>query len=124
VHAYARGKGEYLASAVKLLEKFISEVWATDEEEQQAGEMTTENVQHESWDQFEVLDMQKYRDPTTERVWFSTDDASSFFIPDSTTGSCSTCGRWRKVHQDSDSVAGGVWWCNQVDRKLFFLAAA
>ena len=121
-HAYARGRAPYLSAAVKLLQKFISEVWAADEEEEQqigAGEITTEPVQQESWDQFEVLDMRQYKCPSTERVWFSTDDATSWCMPDSTTGS-STCGKWQ-AHQDS---VAGVWWCNQVDRKLFFLAAA
>ena len=46
-----------LSAAVKLLENFTSEVWATEEEEEEqqtigAGEITTEPVQRQSWNQF------------------------------------------------------------------------
>jgi hypothetical protein len=123
VHAYARGKGEYLASAVKLLENFISEEWASEQEEQHAtapGEPTMPTAQHTDWDGWDVLfDMRKWRCPRSDRYWYSTDDAATWFMPDAG-GLRSICGRWTK-RQDSRT---GFWWCNADDRKLFFLAAA
>ena len=122
IHAYARGKGEYLASAVKLLESFISDVWAFEQEEQHAtapGELTMmPTAQHTDWDGWDVLDdMRQWRCPTSERVWYSTDDSDIWFMPDAE-GLRSICGRWTKYQ---DSLAG-VWWCNADDRKLFFQA--
>ena len=80
MHAYARGKGEYLASAVKLLETFISEVWALEQEEQHTTAPPTIPTPQDSWDGWEVLDLGQFRCPATERLWYATDDA--------TTGSC------------------------------------
>ena len=48
--------------------------------------------QNEDWDQWEVLDMQKFKCPTTERVWYSTDD-SRWFMPEAD-GIRSICGNW------------------------------
>ena len=121
IHAYARGKGEYLAAAVKLLESFISEVWAFEQEEQHAtapGEPTMPTPQ-DSWDQWEVLDLGQFRCPSTERLWFSTDDAAFWFMPEAD-GLSSACGRWKKYQ---DSLAGN-WWCNEGARKLFFQPTA
>ena len=120
IHAYARGKAPHLSAAVKLLENFMDQVWALEGQVTDAGVTTmVPAAQHPSWDQFEVLDLMQYRCPSTERVWFSNDDASFWFMPDSS-DSCSTCGRWKK-YQDSLS---GAWWSNEDARKLFFLAAA
>ena len=121
IHAYARAKGDYLTTAVGLLQKFIDQVWTFEEQAMAPEEITTMHraLQHEDWDQFEVLDMQKYRCPTTERLWFSTDDSRSWFIPDADSIR-SVCGNWLACQDD----AAGVWWCNADARELFFLAAA
>ena len=72
-------------------------------------------------DDWEVLDLRKYYIPNTENdvFWFSDADASVWFIPDST-GARSRCGEWR-AYQDARV---GVWWCNEIDRQLYFPAAA
>ena len=121
IHAYARAKGDYLATAVGLLRNFIDQVWTFEEQAAAPAEITTmpPAPQHEDWDQWEVLDMQKFKCPTTERVWFSTDDSRSWFIPDADSIR-SVCGNWL-AYQDDEA---GVWWCNADARELFFLAAA
>lgn len=120
VHAYARGKGEHLSAAVRLLQIFVDQVWA--EQATAPAEITMTPAQHEhwnQWDQWEVLEMGQFRCPTTERVWYSDDSGSTWFMPDSS-GLRSVCGSWL-CFQDEEA---GIWWCNETDRQLLFLAAA
>ena len=112
VHAYARGKGKHLAAAVDLLEKFVQQVWAFEEQAAAPAQTTTMQAQHQAWDQWEVLDMGQYRCPTSERLWYSNDDASSWFMPDAD-GLRSLCGTWL-AREDRE----GVWWCNETSRQL------
>lgn len=119
IHAYARGKAPHLTTAVDLLEHFVQRVWAFEEQAAAPGQTTAMQAQHQAWDQFEVLDMGQYRCPTTERLWYSNDDASVWFMPDAD-GRRSICGNWQVARQDH----GGVWWINETSRQLMFLAAA
>ena len=120
VHAYARGKGEYLAAAVKLLQNFVSEVWAFQEEQTTgAGETTEELAPAHHDENWQRLDMRHFKCPSSGRVWYSDEDAAVWFMPD-TGGSLSLCQKWR-AYQD---YRAGVWWCNEGDRQLFFPAAA
>ena len=117
VHAYARGKGKHLTAAVELLQNFTEQVWTFETEQQtlRADEPPTP-PQDEDW---EVLDLRKYYIPNTENVWFSDADASVWFIPDSA-GARSMCGECRAYQDDR----AGVWWCNEIDKQLYFPAAA
>ena len=117
VHSYARGKGKHLTAAVELLQNFTDQVWAFDEEQAPRADEPSTPPQDDDW---EVLDLRKYYIPNTENVfWFSDADASVWFIPDST-GARSRCGEWRAY---SDARVG-IWWVNEIDRQLYFPAAA
>ena len=119
IHAYARGKGQHLSAAVLLLQNFVEQVWSFGVPVEQTPAVGPPPAPHfEDWDQWEVLDMRQYRCPTSERVWYSTDDASSWFMPDAD-GIMSVCGNWL-AYQDDEA---GVWWCNENHRQLFFTAA-
>ena len=120
IHAYARGKGRHLTAAVDLLQHFIDQVWAFDELQAQQAPRADEPPTPPQYDDWEVLDLRKYYIPNTENVfWFSDADASVWFIPDST-GARSRCGEWRAY---SDARVG-IWWVNEIDRQLYFPAAA
>ena len=112
-HSYARGRGRHLAAAVKLLEHFVSEVWAF--QEQTPAVEPPPAPRQEDW---EVLDMRRFMCPTSERVWYSTDDASIWFMPEAD-GIKSVCGSWLAL-QDEEA---GMWWCNENNRQLFFTVA-
>ena len=120
IHAYARAKGNYLATAVGLLQNFIDQVWTFEEQATAPGEITMmPAAQHADLDHWDVLDMRQYRCPTSDRVWFSCEDQSLWFMP----GECdslSLCGEWR-AYQDEGC---GVWWCNESSGHLVFPAAA
>jgi len=119
IHAYARGKGRHLTRGVDLLRHFIDQVWAFDEEDApRVNEVPTPTPPQDD-DDWQVLDMRQYHIPGSEKVWFSNADASIWFVPDSS-GAQSTCATWRAYRDDS----AGVWWCNEVDRQLYFPAAA
>ena len=116
IHAYARSKGQHLSAAVRLLQNVVEQVWSVGVPEEQTPAVELSPApQHEYWDQWEVLDMRQFRCPTSERVWYSTDDASSWFMPDAD-GLRSVCGDWLAFQDDEASV----WWCNENNRKLFF----
>ena len=120
IHAYARAKGDYLATAVGLLQNFVDQVWTFEEQATEPGDVTMmPAAQPQDWDQWDVLDLRQYRCPTSGRVWWSNDDATSWLMPDAS-GLRSACGNWL-AYQDEEA---GVWWCNESSRQLFFLAAA
>ena len=119
VHAYARGKAPHLSAAVLLLQKFVEQVWSFGVSAEQTPAVEPPAApRQEDWDQWEVLDMRRFRCPTSERVWYSTDDASSWFMPDAD-GIKSVCGNWLAYQDDG----AGIWWCNQNNRQLFFTGA-
>ena len=114
-HAYARGKGKHLSAAVDLLENFISEVWAFQEQAQGDAEPTPAQQHDENW---HILDMRQFVCPSTERIWFSCEDGSIWFMPREC-GTSSLCGEWR-AYRDAGC---GVWWCNERSGQLCFPVA-
>ena len=54
VHAYARGKGKHLAVAVDLLRRFVEQVWAFEEQDQ-------EPMPTRQFDIWKVLDLRQYK---------------------------------------------------------------
>ena len=117
VHAYARGKpGEYLASAVRLLQHFIDQVWAF-EEQTPAVEPSPAPQRDDSW---QALDLRQYQCPSSGKVWFSDGSCSVWFVPDDS-GARSTCGKWQKYQYEA---VGGDWWCNESSLQLYFPGAA
>ena len=118
IHAYARGKGQHLSAAVLLLQNFVEQVWSFGASEEQTPAVESPPApRHEAWDQWYVVEMRQFRCPTSERVWYSTDDSGTWFMPDAD-GIRSVCGNWL-AYQDHEA---GVWWCNQSNRQLFFTA--
>ena len=117
VHAYARGKGKHVSAAVDLLQHFIDQVWAFDEQTPGAEELAPPG--HQQAENWQVVDMRQFRCPSSDRVWFSCEDQSLWFMPGEC-GSLSLCGEWR-AYQDEGC---GVWWCNESSGHLVFPAAA
>ena len=118
IHPYAKSKGQHLSAAVLLLQHFVEQVWSFGVSAEQTPAVEPPAApRQEDWDQWEVLDMRRFRCPTSERVWYSTDDASSWFMPDAD-GIKSVCGNWLAYQDDG----AGIWWCNQNNRQLFFTA--
>ena len=118
VHAYARGKAPHLSAAVLLLQNFVEQVWSFGvTEEQPPAVEPLPAPRYEAWDQWEVVEMRQFRCPTSQRLWYSTEDASIWFMPDAD-GIRSVCGNWL-CFQDHEA---GVWWCNESNQRLFFSA--
>ena len=112
MHAYVHGTGRHLTAAVGLLQHYTEQVWAFAEE--QAHPQTP--PQEDDW---EVLDMRKYCVRGSEKIWFSVADAGVWFVPDSS-GAQSTCSTWQAYHD----ARADIWWCNEIDKQLYFPAAA
>ena len=125
VHAYARGKAPHLSAALDLLRHFTDAVWADqggahqvmafEDSEEQTPVEPSPGPQHQSWDQWEVFEMRQFRCPATERVWYSDDSGSTYFMPDAS-GLQSVCANW-VAYQDHEV---GTWWCNESSRQLVF----
>ena len=116
IHAYARGKGQHLTEAVDLLQHFVSQVWAFDEQAGGYEGLAPANQDDGNW---QVLRMRQYKCPSSEQVWVSDDVSSVWFIPDNS-GRRSTCGEWLAYQHETV----GIWWCNEHNRQLYYPVAA
>ena len=103
VHAYARGKKAFLATAVQLLETYLA-TW-----EAQA-------VQEPDW---RIVSMERRPCPCPAGGhWFRcSDDPQLSFVP-SESSFRSVCGRWSE-YEDAD---GRRWWCDEARKLVFFPA--
>ena len=118
IHAYCRGKAPHLSAAVKLLRYYVEQVWSFGVSEEQTLSVEPSLApQHQAWDQWDVVEMRQFRCPSTERLWYSTDDASSWFMPDAD-GTRSVCGNWLALPDEAC-----VWWANESTRQLFVTVA-
>ena len=104
IHAWARGKSDFLPTAVKLLRSYLA-AW-----ENQGGV-------EQDW---RVVGMTHRLCPQTgARVYHCNEDAQLSFVADA--GSiASRCGHWRE-YQDAE---GRRWWCNETRLAMFFTESA
>ena len=65
-HAYARGKGEHLSAAVRLLQNFIDQVWAFEEQPQGDAEPTHAH-QHDTWEEKQMRQKKAHSSSFRER---------------------------------------------------------
>ena len=119
IHAYARTKGQHLSAAVVLLQNFVEQVWSfrVSEEQTPAVEPSPAPQRDDGW---QALDLRQYQCPSSEKVWFSDESSSVWFVPDDS-GVGSTYGTWQKYQHEA---VGGVSCCNESSLQLYFPSAA
>ena len=180
VHAYARGKGKHLSSAVDLLHEFMQDFWLRErhdevgdqdtailpqavsgdgimpalvptastaqlgrpdtlEEAQTLAAMHASALEPSSAavspgaaakladqphpalgpDDWQFVDMQKWKCPFSHNAWFSCAEYESlWFMPDDS-GFLSRCTKWRAYY---DEDAARLWWCRESTGHVFLPA--